>query len=215
VNQILLIGKPFRPIDQALLRADVRDFIDAYYGVPLERIHIGHLLQDFVAVLSGHGIRYPADLMLLIRAIVTLEGVGRDLDPEFNLAEHLRPFAEQMLTERHSPRRMAARSIDELRALLAVAHDLPGHLGRTLQKLSQDDLRIHLEHRHLEHLITELDRSSNRLVTGLVMSALIVASALVLRSSGPVAWWVGAGAFVLFNILGLWLIVGIFRSGRL
>ncbi|HBH50303.1 MAG TPA: ubiquinone biosynthesis protein [Planctomycetaceae bacterium] len=215
VNQMLLIGKPFRPVDQALLRADVRDFIDAYYGVPLDRIDVGNLLQDFVAVLAGHGIRYPADLMLLIRAIVTLEGVGRDLDPGFNLAEHLRPFAEQMLTERYSPGRMAARTLDDLRSLLAVAHDMPGHVGRTLQKLSQDDLRIQLEHRHLEHLITELDRSSNRLVTGLVMSALIVASALVLRTTGPSAWWLGAGAFVLFNILGLWLIVGIFRSGRL
>ena len=215
VDQILLIGKPFRPIDQALLRADVRDFIEAYYGVPLERMHVGNLLQDFVAVLAGHGIRYPADLMLLIRAIVTLEGVGRDLDPEFNLAEHLRPFAEQMLAERCSPQRVASRAVDDLRALLAVAHDLPGHVGRTLQKLSQDDLRIQLEHRHLEHLITELERSSNRLVTGLVMSALIVASALVLRSSGPAAWWLGGGAFVLFNVLGLWLILGIFRSGRL
>jgi ubiquinone biosynthesis protein len=168
-----------------------------------------------VAVLSGHGIRYPSDLMLLIRAIVTLEGVGRDLDPEFNLAAHLRPFAEQMLAERYSPRRMASRTVDDLRTLLAVAHDLPVHVGRTLQKLSQDDLRIQLEHRHLEHLITELDRSSNRLVTGLVMSALLVASALVLRSSGPAAWWLAGGAFVLFNLLGLWLIFGIFRRGRL
>ncbi|RPI84088.1 MAG: AarF/ABC1/UbiB kinase family protein, partial [Planctomycetaceae bacterium] len=215
VNQILMIGKPFRPIDRSLLTTDVRDFIESYYGIPLDRIHVGRLLSDFVAVISDHGIRYPADLMLLIRAIVTLEGVGRELDPDFNLAQHLAPFVERLVRERYNPKRIASRVLTDAQSMLRVLHDLPGHVGRTLEKLSQDDLKIELEHRHLDHLITELDRSSNRVVTGMVMSSLIVASALVLRTSASGAWWVGGIAFILSSLLGAWLIYGIFRSGRL
>lgn len=215
VQQVLLIGKPFRPVDRPLLQSDVRDLIDDFYGLPLENINVGLLLSEFVNIISSHSIRYPADLMLLIRAIITLEGVGRELDPEFNLATHLAPLVEQLIRERYNPQRMAGKAIADAKMLLGVLHDLPVNVGQTLAKLSKDDLRIHLEHRHLEHLITEVDRSSNRIVIGLVMSALIVASALVIRSAGNAAWWISVPTFVLSSLLGIWLIYGVFRSGRL
>lgn len=215
VDQVLLIGKPFRPVDRPLLQSDVRDFIESYYGVPLEQIDVGNLLTDFVNILVSHGIRYPADLMLLIRAIITLEGVGSELDPNFNLAAHLAPVMSQFVRERYNPQRVAGRFIADARLLLEVLHDLPVHVGKTLEKLSQDDLRIHLEHEHLDRLINELDRSSNRVVIGLVMSSLIVASALVIRSAGIAAWWIAVPTFVLSSLLGIWLIYGVFRSGRL
>jgi ubiquinone biosynthesis protein len=215
VDQVLVIGKPFRSIDRPLLTSDVRDFIESYYGVPLEQIDIGNLLTDFVNILASHGIRYPADLMLLIRAIITLEGVASELDPDFNLAAHLAPIMAQFVRERYNPQRVAGRFIADARLLLGVLHDLPIHVGKTLEKLSQDDLRIHIEHEHLDRLIHEVDRSSNRLVIGLVMSALIVASALVIRSGGTAAWWIAVPTFVLSSLLGIWLIYGVFRSGRL
>lgn len=215
VDRLLLIGKPFHPVDRALLQSDVRDFIGGFYGVPLENINVGRLLTDFVSILSNHRIRYPANLMLLIRAIITLEGVASELDPHFNLATHLAPVVERLVRERYNPQRMAGRFIADTRVLMGVLHDLPIHVGETLQKLSRDDLRIHLEHQHLDRLINELDRSSNRVVIGMVMSALIVASALVIRSAGIAAWWISVPTFVLSSLLGIWLIYGVFRSGRL
>ncbi len=215
VDQVLLIGKPFRPVDRPLLQSDVRDFIESFYGVPIEKIDVGRLLTDFVTILSSHGIRYPADLMLLIRAIITLEGVASELDPNFNLATHLAPVLSQIVRERYNPQRVASRFVADARELLGVLHDLPVHVGRTLEKLSKDDLRIHLEHEHLDRLINELDRSSNRVVIGLVMSSLIVASALVIRSAGMATWWISVPTFVLSSLLGIWLIYGVFRSGRL
>jgi ubiquinone biosynthesis protein len=215
VEQLLLIGKPFREVDRPLLTGDVRDFIETYYGIGLDQIDVGKLLSDFVGILANHGIRYPADLMLLIRAIITLEGVGGTLDPEFNLATHLAPFVENIIKERYNPQRLAGKFLADARMLAGVLHDMPVHIGRTIQKLSQDDLRVQLEHRHLEHLITELDRSSNRVVIGMVMSALIMASALVMRTAGTSAWWLSVPAFALSSLLGIWLIYGVFRSGRL
>ena len=100
VEVMQVIGQPFRDVDVLLLRADVRDFVENYYGLTLERLNMGTMLGDFVAILSNHEIRCPGDLMLLIRALVTLKGVGRDLDPEFNMARHLVPFGEQVIRER-------------------------------------------------------------------------------------------------------------------
>ncbi len=218
VAVVLVVGKPSREVDRPLLQSDLRDFMESYYGIELDRIRMGKLLSDFVAILSNHSIRYPADLMLLIRAMITLDGVGRVLDPEFNLAQHVAPFVRQVIRERYNPRRVANRWIHESGRLLGALHDVPLHIERVLEKLSRDDLKIQLEHRNLDYLVTELDRSGNRIVVGLVMSSLIVASALIVRSgtiSGVSSTWITIPVFVLSSLLGVWLIYGIFRSGRL
>ncbi|MCA9079423.1 MAG: AarF/ABC1/UbiB kinase family protein [Planctomycetaceae bacterium] len=215
VALVLEVGKPSQKIDHSLLRADVQDFIETYYGLPLEQLRVDRMLNDFVAILGNYGLRCPADLMLLIRAIVTLEGVGRTLDPHFNLAGELAPFVEQMIRKRYEPKRMAQRTLDDLRVLLGAAHDLPLYLGATLKKVSQDDLNVQLEHRGLDRLITEFDRSSNRVVVGLVTSALVVSAALVLRTDATGSIWFGLPLFLLSGFLGLWLVWGVLRSGRL
>ncbi|HXY36079.1 MAG TPA: AarF/UbiB family protein [Planctomycetaceae bacterium] len=214
VHSVLQLGHAFRPVDMPMLRADVRDFIENYYGVPLEQLHVGRMLSDFAGVMLNHGIRCPADLMLLIRCLVTLEGVGRDLDPSFNLAAHLAPFVERLLSERYSPRHVLDQFIDESRSFVQLARDVPRYVGRSLEKLSKDELKVQFEHTGLDRLMAELDRSSNRVVIGLVVSALILSSALVLRS-GTQSVWFTVPLFVLSSLLGIWLIYGVFRSGRL
>jgi ubiquinone biosynthesis protein len=213
VDLVLQIGEPRRSVDMPLLRADIREFVDNYYGLSLERISIANMMSDFVSVLARHAVRCPGDFMLLIRALVTLEGVGRELDPDFNLAEMLAPSIEKVVRERYNPRNIAARVSNEVRSLLRVAHELPYQISRTVEKLSKDELRIQLEHRGLDRLITELDRSSNRLAVGMVLSSLIVASAIALTTS--VAPILIAIPFALSSFLGLWLVYGVLRSGRL
>ncbi len=214
VKLVLRIGESYREVDRPLLQIDMRDFVSNYYGVELERLNIGHLLGDFVAILSNHAIRCPGSLMLLIRCLVTLDGVGRTLDPEFNLATHLQPFVERLVKARYSPSRIVERIWTESQHFLGYAHDIPGHVSRTLRKLSEDDLRIQLEHRNLDHFILELERSSNRLVVGMVVASLIVASALII-SQGASTIWVTLPTYVLSSLLAIWLVYGIFRSGRL
>ena len=214
VKLVLEIGEPCREIDRPLLQIDMRDFIANYYGIPLERMNVGRLLSDFVAILSNHGIRCPGSLMLLIRALVTLEGIGRQLDPDFNLASHLQPFVERLVRQRYQPSRIAARLFEESRKMLEMAHDMPVYLNRTMKKISENDLRIQLDHRNLDHFILEMERSSNRLVVGMVVSSLIMASALIL--AGKVSSvWISVPMYVASSLLAMWLIFGIFRSGRL
>ena len=214
VRVVRKLGQASRDVDTPLLRADIRDFIDGYYGIELSHLDVGALLRDFIRMLTSHGIRVPGDLVMLIRAIITLEGVGRTLDPNFNLAQVLQPFIASTVRQRFNPARIAADTIAELKTLAEVAHRVPVTMSRALEKLSNDDLRIQLEHRRLDSLMTELDRSSNRIVIGLILAALIVASALVLRG-GAASIWISIPIFAISSLLGIWLIYGIFRSGRL
>ena len=214
IKMVLQVGEAYREVDRTLLQIDMRDFIANYYGLPLERMNVGGLLSDFVGIMSNHGIRCPGSLMLLIRALVTLEGVGRELDPDFNLAKHLQPFVERMVRQRYQPSYMAERLFTESQKLLELAHEMPVYLNRTMKKFSENDLRIQLEHRNLDHFILEMERSSNRLVVGMVVAALIMASALIVagKVSSP---WISVPMYICSSLLAIWLIFGIFRSGRL
>lgn len=214
VSMVQVLCQPSRTVDQSLLTADVKDFVDGFYGLQLDQIKVGRLLGEFVQMLSNHGLRCPGDLMLFIRAIVTLEGVGRALDPHFNLATELAPFIERQVRRRYEPRRMMNRAFDDVRSLLSAAHDLPLSTSRVLEKLAHDDLRIQFEHRGLDRLITEFDRSSNRVVIAVIVASLILSSALVFRE-GSSSTWISVPAFVLSGFLGIWLIYGVLRSGRL
>ncbi|MEZ6057450.1 MAG: AarF/ABC1/UbiB kinase family protein [Planctomycetaceae bacterium] len=214
VTLVQQLGQATGPVNVVLLRADVADFLDRYYGVPLDQLNIGRMLGDFISLMSSHSLRCPADLMLLLRALISLDGLGRKLDPTFNLAAEVAPFIEQVVRRRYDPKQLLARAVSEAGAFLQVAHDLPLSLNRTIQKLSQDDLRIQLEHQGLNKLIHEFDRSSNRIVVGLVTSALVVSSALVLRSDSA-SYWLAIPIFLLSGLLGIWLIYGILTSGRL
>ncbi len=214
VDLVLDIGEAVQEVDQPLLHVDMRDFVANYYGMELERLHVGRMLSDFVTIMSTHSIRCPGSLMLLIRALVTLEGIGRKLDPNFNLAGHLQPFVEALVKDRYEPRRIVDRLAHDARALAKIAGTVPKHLANSLRKISEDDIHIQLQHQNLDHFISEMERASNRLVVGIVVAALIVASALII-SRGVNIVWLTIPIYILSSLLAIWLVYGIFRSGRL
>jgi ubiquinone biosynthesis protein len=213
VDVVQVLAQPTQSIDHVLLQADVNDFVISYYGVPLEKLHVGRMLSDFVALISRHHLRCPPDLMLLVRAIITLEGVGRTLHPEFNLAGELAPYVERLVRRRYDPRRIADKAWNDFCSIAGAMHSMPTHFARVLQRVANDDLRVQLDHRGLDRIINEFDRSSNRVVIGVVTSAILLSTAIVLRSGGSL--WINVPAFILSGFLGIWLIYGILRSGRL
>ncbi len=213
VDVLQELAQPADAIDQVLLMADVNDFVKTYYDLPLEQLNVGQLLSDFVSLLGRHQLRCPPDLMLLIRALVTLEGVGRQLFPEFVLANELAPFVERLIRRRYDPRRMVDKAWTDLRELVGSLHAMPGQFTRALNRIANDKLRVQLDHKGLDRLITEFDRSSNRVVIGVVTSAILLSTAIVIRGGGSL--WINIPAFLLSGFLGVWLIYGILRSGRL
>lgn len=214
VRLVLEIGEPCRDVDQDLLLIDMRDFVGNYYGVELEHLRIDQMLNDFVSILSQHGIRCPASIALLIRALVTLEGIGRGLDPHFNLAIHLQPYVETLIKQRYQPEQILHRLWERFIDWGHACDQFPELTLHTFRKLSQGELIIRTELRGLQDFGLELERASNRLVVGMILAALILASSLILRQSHQPTW-ITLLIYVASSLLSAWLIYGIFRSGRL
>jgi ubiquinone biosynthesis protein len=208
-----------RPVDMAELARDIEEMLDVYADLSLGDLSVGQLFASITGAMSRHRLKLPADLLLLIKSVTTIESVGRQLDPSFKIAEHAAPFVESLIEQQHSPGALALRTADAGREMLGAFRSLPANLDAIARKARSDSLQIQFVHRNLDHFIREMDRSSNRLSFAIVIAAIVIASSIMVHAAaGPQAFGyplLGLGGFVAAGVLGLGLVVGILRSGRL
>lgn len=201
------------------LRHDLTELLDDYYEIPLKDVSVGKLLLEFVEIVTTYQIRFPSDLVLLAKALVAIEGMGRALDPSFDMVAHLRPFMEESLKERTSPTHLLKEISSSVISYANFTKNLPRELKEILNRINRNKFKIDLEHRGLDRLIREMDKSSNRLSSSLIITALIVGSSLVMQiDRGPKLLGFPVLAFLGYTVagmIGLWLVIAILRSGRL
>ncbi|HKL27003.1 MAG TPA: AarF/ABC1/UbiB kinase family protein [Desulfuromonadales bacterium] len=219
ISQLLYSGELTDEADMKSLRRDLDEFIDEYYDILLQDIKVGKLLAEFLEILVQHHIKLSPDLMLLAKALITMEGIGRQLDPEFNMIEHLRPFVERIVQQKMHPGNISRDLWKVMNAYGSLVRNLPRDIKEFLNRLNRNQFKIDLEHRGLERLVTDLDRSSNRISFSLIIGSLIVGSSLIIQTDkGPMLFGLpllGLLGYLIAGAMGLWLAIGILRSGRL
>ena len=207
-----------REIDTEQLEAEIEAFVDRYHGVPLAQLELGQMFSDVTGILRAHHLALPSDLALLVKAFITLEGMGRGLDPQFRMAEEALPLLRRALRERYQPRTLARRGKHALQRALALIEQGPHDLSRLLQRLRRGQLRIGLDVAHVQRVGDQLNEAANRMAMALVIAALIIGSSIVMTvSGGPTL--LGLPAFGLLGfcgavIGGVWLLRAIARSHR-
>ncbi len=219
ISILLYSGEITDSLNVKALKRDLTEFIDDYYEVPLKDIEVGRMLMEFLEIMTTYRIRFQPDLMLLAKALVAIEGMGRKLDPEFDMVAHLRPFMESAVKKRISPRHALKEFGNQLMSYVYLTRNLPKDLKEILNSLNRNKFKIDLEHRGLDRFIRELDKSINRLSSSLIITALVVGSSIVMQTEkGPLLFGFPAFAFLgytIAGIIGLWWVVAILRSGRL
>jgi len=198
------------------VRSDLTDFINCYYEVPLNQLQVNVLLSEVFDIVQRHQMTIPPNLSLMLKALVTVEGLGRTLYPEFDMVSEIRPFLKRITLHRYDPRRRFRDAVVFLEDIYSLAEVIPPGLQDIMQKLRRGELSVQFEHRNLERLTTEMNRSSNRLAAAVIIGSLIVGSSLVMQVSlGPSLFGfplLGIIGYLLASVLGLKLIWDIFRS---
>jgi ubiquinone biosynthesis protein len=201
------------------LKRDLAEFIDDYYDLLLQDLKVGRLLIDFINILSAYQIKFPSNLMLLARALIAMEGVGRQLNPSFNMIEQLKPFAQEVIRERYSPGSIAKETKRIIQSYHALGKTLPKDIKEFINRINRNKFKIELEHRGLEKLINDLDKSSNRISFSMVIAALIIGSSLIMQiDKGPMVFGfpiLGLLGYSVAAFLGFGLAIAILRSGRM
>ncbi len=208
-------------VDEAELASDVNELVFNYSDVPLKDIHMGTLIKQFAEIIRKHSIVMPADLALMFKALVTLEGLGRQYDPDFHIVDQLRPLLGRALAERYRPSALIRRGRNSLTELVTVMGTVPRDLARLLKEARRGRTRVELDLKRLDHFGQQLDRSLDRATVGIMTASLVIGSAIVMTvPSGPTLFGMpilrvlGLTGYVLAFLNSLWIIFGIWRSGK-
>lgn len=204
--------------DTETLTTEVDALIDTYHGVPLKRLNISDMLADLAALLRDHHLSLPPDLTMLFKALITLEGMGRQLDPDFDLVSETAPFLRQVAIDRYKPDVWLKRSRRNLVELADILSGLPRDLRRLIKAIRGGALRINIDLTQLEQFGRQIDNAASRLTVGLITASLIIGSSIVMTvGGGPTIMGLPLLGFLGFTsaaIGGIWILVSIWRGSH-
>jgi ubiquinone biosynthesis protein len=216
---VVTVATPLRQVNMAELSRDIEEMLDLYANLSLGELSVSALFGSLTEAMSRHRLKLPADLLLLIKSVTTIEAVGRRLDPTFKIVEHATPFVESLIEQKRSATALALRTADAGREALSALQTLPANLAEITRKIRTDGMQVQFVHRNLDFFVREMDRSSNRLSFAVVIAAIVVGSSIIVHAgAGPQIYGyplLGLAGFLTAGVLGIGLAVGILRSGRL
>ncbi|MBW4837922.1 MAG: AarF/ABC1/UbiB kinase family protein [Paenibacillaceae bacterium] len=221
VRAVLRMGLVGDDADTAGLRQDLERLRERYYDIPFAEIQIGQALQDLFATAQKHQVVLPADLLLLGKALLTVEGVALALDPDLRILDLAEPFGRKLLREKYAARRLGKKLFDEAAELTDSLVDLPHQVRKLSSTLARGKLKMDMNVPEMEQFLRKLDQISNRLSFSIVLLAFsIIMVGLIIGSSlarMPTLLWdipaIEIG-FIVATLMFLWLLFSIFRSGR-
>jgi ubiquinone biosynthesis protein len=219
--EVLLDWAGDEAVDEERLAADVDELIQDYADVPLKEIRIGSLIGRITSVVRDHGIVLPSDLTLMFKALISLEGLGRRYDPDFRLADRIKPFLDRAIAARYAPAEVGRRSGASVGQFLDLVGSVPRDLGRLLKDARRGRMRVDLDLKRLDSFGRKLDSTIDRITIGIMTASVVIGSSIVMTvTSGPQLFGVpvftvlGLFGYVLAFVNSVWIIVSIWRSGR-
>jgi ubiquinone biosynthesis protein len=201
-------------------RARLHDLYYRYYGARLAEIDPLEVIREGFDLIYSMNLRLPTRFVLLDRAIATLGSVGVELYPDFNVFEVAKPYARALLIERFTPERLAGRAQRETIRMGQMARELPYQVHDILEEFRDGQIEVGFVHKGLDEFMHRMDVVFNRLVMALVVSGGLIGSSLIgiFATAGPQLLGlnlVSVIGFLLSSALGIWLLWGVLRSGRL
>ncbi len=205
--------------DRRALGRDLTGFVDKYIHRPLKELELGAILQEVFEIAINHRLRVPPDLLLLIKALTTMEGLGRRMDPDFDIINKAAPFIKKVQMERYHPVRLAEDFLEYTSDLMEIAVETPGDIHSILKQARRGKFSIVLKHEGLEEMQLTEERTNNRLSFSIVLAALIVASSMIVNAGMPPTWHgipiIGLTGFIVAGLMGFWLLISILKRGML
>ena len=202
------------------LTGELRELYYKYYGARLSEIDPLQVIREGFALIYSQNLRLPTRFVLLDKTIATVGSVGVELYPDFNVFEVAKPYARDLMLHRYTPRRMMSRARKEARALVGIVRETPYQVHDILESLRDGQIEVGFVHKGLDEFMHTIDVAFNRMVIALVVAGGLIGSSLIgiFATGGPHVLGlhvISLIGFALSTVLGVWLLIGVIRSGRL
>ena len=221
ITEVILDWTGDANVDEERLTADMGELVFDYADVPLKDVRIAALLRQVSEIIREHSIVLPPDLTLMFKALITLEGLGRQYDPEFRLIDRLGPFLERAAANRYKPTMLIKRGQQNVEQFFSMASAVPRDVARLLKELRRGRMRVDLDLKRLDTFGKRLDDTIDRITVGIMTASLVIGSSIVMTvQSGPKLF--GMPLLTVLGLLGylvaffnsVWIILSIWRANR-
>lgn len=212
----LKLATPIRPVNLIRLESDYDYLLRKYYSLSLSELNFSQAFYEVLQAARRNYLRWPSNLGLYAKSLANLEGLGRKFNPEVNLLDEVRPLVTDMFRQQligEDPLQTLLRTSLELKNLTLQS---PRRFEFLLDRLSSETLKWNLSLREIDGLRLTIDDSANRLSFSIVVGALIMGAAILASKEQAIQfYWVSISLFAAASFIGLWLLISIFRSGKL
>ncbi|MBW2430392.1 MAG: AarF/ABC1/UbiB kinase family protein [Deltaproteobacteria bacterium] len=217
-------------VDLKNFRSDLKDISEPFYGRTLQTISVRDVYEQVMQLLVKYRIRLPRDLMLLLKTFIQTEALGKILGSDASLLEVIRPYAKELLQRGYDAQKLFRNLSREVRSSHGYLRVFPKLFHDLLKGLASGKRPLEIRHRGFQEIPARIERSVNRLTVGLLISASLIAGSLVLNSSQKLLEFtiefygvhtlsitavLGLLGYSMATLLGFWLIISIFRSGKM
>ncbi len=211
-------------------RIDLKDISEPFYGRTLQTISVKEVNDQIMQLVLKYHIRLPRNLLLLLKTFIQTEALGKILGSDASLLEVTRPYAKKLLQRGYDAQKMIRNIGKEARSLGGYMKTMPKMIYDVLKTTASGRHRLEVMHSGFEQIDTKIEKGINRLTVGIVIAASLIAASLILNSSQTVIEFsvnllgvhkisitalLGLTGYTLATFVGFWLIISIFRSGRM
>jgi ubiquinone biosynthesis protein len=205
-----------KPAELNLMEKEVTVALREELNFTVGRQELGRAMIRLLNIFGRHGVSLSEDYTLMAKAVLSIEEIGRALDPDFDLREHTKPVLLELYKSEAGPKAITRRLRQMLRDTAEGLRDLPLELRRLVRRLEHDDFTINFQHRGLEQIDQSLKSASNRLTLGVIIGALIIGSSMIVTTGiHPLLFGypaLGIVGYLISALLGLYIVWGIIRK---
>ncbi len=199
-DRLINIGMVSSQINKDEFKSDVSEAWSKYYDTSLSQVNMTGFFWDTLRIGKKYDMKFPAEYVLLMKAMITTEGVIHKIDPSFNFVKAGKPIFQSYVKERTSPEYLlkgAKKTLADFKDLLVR---FPIDAQKILDKLEKEpDRQLDINDADIKKFTVEIERSSNRMTLGIIMASLVVASSLLILAKVPPFVW----GLPLYSLIGL------------
>lgn len=216
VAHFLELAEPDADFDISAFTHEITNAIGPFVGLKVADKRTGKLLWELAAIAAHHGAPMPRELILFFRTVASLEGMAGQLDPYFDLVGECRKYTQDIVAKMYAPENMLTDATILFRDVVHLMRFAPQQMRRILKALQQGQLTLNVNIEDITKLASAVDKASARLSVSLVLGAFFIGSSILLYAHVEVLKWntslIGIGGFCLAGVLGIYLIISLFRG---
>jgi ubiquinone biosynthesis protein len=194
------------------LEFQIQDMLAHYKYLSIDEMDFGKIMNESVEILVRFGLRIPGSIYLLVKALMAIERVAVELDPEIDFALEMQPYAVELIARQYSPRFIADEIFQSLKEYYRLLKEFPSDINEIIYKIKEGKFKTQIEIKGFEPLVEHIDASSNRVSIAIVVAALIIGASII--SQWEQTRWIGAIVFCLAGLFGFWLLIKLFRRNK-